>query len=281
MADVRSVLRAARSALAAAGVASPQADSELLLAHVLGCHRNRLLAGGELSRAEQVEFDRLLTERGAGRPVQHLTGRAPFRRLELRVGPGVFIPRPETELLPELAAAELARAELVADLCAGSGAIGLSVAQEHPGVQVVAVERSTAALAWLNRNAAEQELPNFAVVAGDIADPALLDQQAGRFDVVLSNPPYVPTRLRKRLGPEVAFDPAEAVFAGEDGLALLPALVAAAARLLRPGGLLAFEHDESQRAAAAELLGATGLWHAIAASEDLTGRDRFTAARRN
>ncbi|HTZ45685.1 MAG TPA: peptide chain release factor N(5)-glutamine methyltransferase [Jatrophihabitans sp.] len=277
--SVAGELRAATERLAAAGAGSPRVDAELLLAHLLGLSRGRLLLVTGLTDAQRAAYAELVGRRAAGVPLQHLTGRAPYRYLELAVGPGVFVPRPETELILELAAPELARAGRVVDLCAGSGAIALAVAQEFPQAAVWAVERSPDAAGWLRRNAAERAAAGdrpVEVVQADVADGRLL---AGlRVDVVLSNPPYVPATLRSRLAAEVGHDPDEAVFAGPDGLALMPALLATAARLLAPGGLLVLEHDASHGAALPALLAAAGDWQEISGHPDLAGRPRFARA---
>ncbi|MDQ1738816.1 MAG: release factor glutamine methyltransferase [Pseudonocardiales bacterium] len=277
---VRAELAAATVELAAAGVASARVDAELLLAHVLGCSRSRLLVSDGLGAVEAGRFHQLVRRRAAGMPLQHLTGVAPFRHLELAVGPGVFIPRPETELLVELAAPWLTPEATVVDLGAGSGAIALSVAQEFPVARVIAVERSEQALEWLRRNAATRQaagdLP-IEVAAGDLADPGLLAELSGSVAVVLANPPYVPESIRAGLPAELAHDPAEALFAGADGLALMPALAGLAARLLRPGGFLGIEHDEIHAQAVSVLLTGAG-WASVAGRPDLTGRPRFTTA---
>jgi release factor glutamine methyltransferase len=279
---VRAALAAATAELAAAGVASARVEAELLLAHVLGCSRPRLLLS-DLTPAAAQRFSQLVSRRATGVPLQHLTGTAPFRRLELAVGPGVFIPRPETELLVELAAPWLTPGATVVDLGAGSGAIALSVASEFPVDRVIAVERSEQALEWLRRNAANRQAAGdrpIEVVPGDITDPGLLTELTGSVAVVLANPPYVPESIRAGLPAELAHDPAEALFAGPDGLALMPALVGLAARLLRPGGFLGIEHDETHAQAMNWLLTRTG-WSNVAGRSDLTGRPRFSTAVRN
>jgi release factor glutamine methyltransferase len=279
--SVQAQLRAADERLTAAGAGSPRVDAELLLAHLLGCRRGQLLLARPLTEDQVAGYAELVRRRAAGVPVQHLTGTAPFRHLELAVGPGVFIPRPETELIIELAAKSLATARTVLDLGAGSGAIALAVAQEYPGRRVIAVEASEQALPWLRANCrarAEAGDSPVEVVAGDLTGPSVLAELAAAVDVVLSNPPYVPERVRAELGVEVGHDPAMAVFAGPDGLAVMPGLLAAAARLLRPGGLLVIEHDESQPAVMLELLRRTGDWSQPSGHPDLTGRARFTSA---
>lgn len=278
---VRAELAAATAELAAAGVDSSRVEAELLLGHVLGLSRGRLLITETLSPQAAARLRQLVGRRAAGVPVQHLTGTAPFRRLELAVGPGVFIPRPETELLIELAARWLAPEATVVDLGAGSGAIALSVAREFPVARVIAVERSERALRWLRRNAADRQAAGdrpTEVLHGDIADAGLLAELAGEVSVVLANPPYVPESCQAQLPAEVAHDPAEAVFAGEDGLALMPAVIGLAARLLRSGGFLGIEHDQSHAEALAGLLNAAGCWTSVAGRPDLTGRPRFSTA---
>ena len=190
----------------------------------------------------------------------------------------MFVPRPETELLVQWGLAVLAGrpAAVVVDLCAGSGAVGLSVAAEHPGAAVYAVERAPAALQWLRRNAAPY--PAVSVVAGDATDPAVLSTVDGTADLVLANPPYIPAGTP--VPPEVArFDPPEALWGGPDGLAVLRGVAARAATLLRPGGWLGVEHDESHAPAVTRLLAARGLSDP-ATHPDLAGRPRFTVARR-
>jgi release factor glutamine methyltransferase len=280
-AGVRAELAAAAAELAAAGVASARVEAELLLAHVLGRSRTRLLVREALNPAEAEGFQRLVSRRATGVPLQHLTGTAPFRHLELEVGPGVFIPRPETELIADLASRWLAPGAIVVDLCAGSGAIALSVAQEFPVARVIAVERSERALHWLRRNAANRQAAGdrpIEVLAGDIGAADLLTDLSGAVTVVLANPPYVPESIRSELPREVRHDPDEALFAGADGLALMPALVGLAARLLRPGGFLGIEHDESHAEALSQLLAGSGSWANVAGRPDLTGRPRFSTA---
>lgn len=256
-------------------------DAELLLAHVLGRSRSQLLLLDRIDEDAAGRFRVLVRRRVEGLPLQHLTGTAPFRHLELLVGPGVFIPRPETELVLELAAPALAQAGIAVDLCAGSGAIALAVAQEYPAVRTVAVERFPAALDWLARNARARTAAGdrpIEVLAGDVTAAGLLSELTGTVDVVLSNPPYVPERIRTELAVEVGHDPDEAVFAGEDGMALMAALLRTAARLLRPGGLVVVEHDESQPEAMLRLLDKDRSWQAAATSTDLAGRPRFATA---
>ena len=208
-------LAAATADLAAAGVASPRVDAELLAAHVLELPRGRLLLVEALRPDELRRFTALVAERARRVPLQHLLGTAAFRHLELSVGDGVFVPRPETELLAGWGIGLSGAGAVVVDLCSGTGAIALAIADEGSAARVVAVERSPAALSYLRRNAADW--PAVEVVAGDVTDPDLLGDLTGGVDVVLCNPPYVPDGTP--VPPEVAdHDPAEAVFGGADGL---------------------------------------------------------------
>ena len=270
--------------LAAVGVASARADAELLAAYVLGVPRGRLAVSNGFADDQLKAFEELISRRAAREPLQHLTGTAPFRHLEVAVGPGVFVPRPETELLAGwgIEAARAAGAiPVVLDLCSGTGAIALAVAQEVPGAVVYAVERSPEALHWLRRNVAERAAAGdspVTVVAADVTRADLLAELAGAVDVVLCNPPYVPDGTD--VPPEVRdHDPVDAVFGGPDGLGVARPVVARAAALLRPGGALGIEHDETQSAAVPGLLVRDGRFEAIERHTDLAGRPRYTTAR--
>ncbi len=273
-------LAAAVDHLRLAGVPDPRVDAELLLAHVLGVSRGRAqalaLVGASLTDAQAPVFRDLVLRRGGREPLQHLTGTAGFRGLELRVGPGVFVPRPETEVLVEHALALLPAGECrVVDLGTGSGAIALSIAVERPRARVVGVERSADALRWTLENARRTGAANARIVRGDLA--SAVPEWDGSVDVVVSNPPYVPDGMVPR-DPEVQrFDPAAALFGGPDGLDPMRAVVATAERLLRSGGGLAVEHGELQGAEVRALLGPA--WGGAATHPDLTGRDRVTTAR--
>jgi release factor glutamine methyltransferase len=273
----------ATALLAQAGVASARTDAELLAAHLLGISRGQLLIAPALTTAQNQEYQHLVACRAQRIPLQHLTGTAPFRRLELAVGPGVFIPRPETELLVDLGLRELAPRSVVVDLCSGSGAIALAVAQERPDCRVYAVERDPRALDWLDRNlaAAAPQSAQVTLVRADVTDPATLADLDGRVDLVLCNPPYVPTGVN--VDPEVlGHDPRVAVFAGPDGLEVIPGVIASAARLLRTGGKLGLEHDQSHAPQVVDLLAGTGFFQQVVEHRDLTGRPRFvTAVRRD
>jgi len=270
------LLTAATASLAAAGVASPRADAELLAAAVLGVGRGRLALIDGVRDGEARRFAELVERRARRIPLQHLIGTAAFRHLELAVGEGVFVPRPETELLAGWGIAHTAPGATVVDLGSGSGAIALSVADEASPGRVIAVERSPAALAWLRRNTAGTAVE---VVEGDITDPDLLPGLRGAVDVVLCNPPYVPEGTD--VPPEVAeHDPAEAVFAGRDGLVVIRPVVALAADLLRPGGVVGIEHDDGHALAVPDLLRADGRFTDVAGHDDLSGRPRYATGRR-
>jgi release factor glutamine methyltransferase len=275
--SVREAIAEATAVLAEAGVDTPRVDAELLAAEVLGISRTRLVHarfdGGAVAR-----YRELVKQRAARRPLQHLTGRAPFRLLELAVGPGVFIPRPETELLAEWGLARIRgyAAPVVVDLCSGTGAIALSVAGEHPGATVYAVESSPDAVEWLRRNASGTGVT---VVEADATDPATLSTLDGRVDLVLCNPPYVPdgTPVQPEVGEH---DPYPAVFGGPDGLAVIRPIIHRAAALLAPGGWLGIEHDDGQGATVPALLSGSHRYADVADHRDLAGRPRFSTARR-
>jgi release factor glutamine methyltransferase len=270
------LLFTATAELAAAGVASPRVDAELLAASVLGVGRGRLALIDGIRDSEARRLTELVARRASRIPLQHLIGTAAFRHLELQVGEGVFVPRPETELLAGWGIEQTGPGATVVDLCSGAGAIALSVADEASPGRVIAVERSPAALAWLRRNAARTAVE---VVAGDVTDPALLPNLRGGVDVVLCNPPYVPDGTV--VPPEVAeHDPAEAVFGGSDGLAVIRPVVALAAALLKRGGVVGIEHDDGHAAAVPGLLRADGRFTDVAEHADLSGRPRYATARR-
>ena len=279
---MRGALALASARLADAGVDSPRTDAELLAAHVLGTTRGALLVAPPFTPEQARRYDELVGQRAGRVPLQHLTGVAGFRHLDLAVGPGVFVPRPETELLAGWGLSVLGPEPVVVDLCAGSGALALSVANEHPGPRVYAVERSELALAWAARNAeARARLGDtpITLVHGDATDPDVLAELDGTVDLVLTNPPYVPDGAT--VAREVAeHDPPEALWGGPDGLDVVRALVRRAAALLRPGGYLGIEHADSQGAAVPDVVRRAGDWTDIADHTDLAGRDRFTTARR-
>lgn len=258
-------------------------DAELLLAHALAVPRARLLTLDDVGPEAADRFAGLLEQRASRVPLQHLTGSAAFRHLELSVGPGVFVPRPETELIAGWVLERIAglSAPTVVDLGSGSGAIALSVAQEHPGVRVVAVERDADAIEWTRHNAATRAAAGdtaVRVLAGDMTDPGLLRELDGTVDVVVSNPPYVPDGAR--LPREVAdHDPPLALWGGPDGLDVVRGLLVTAARLLRPAGWLGIEHADQQGSALPALVRGAGGWTEVTDHPDLAGRPRYTTAR--
>ncbi|HEX8759183.1 MAG TPA: peptide chain release factor N(5)-glutamine methyltransferase [Pseudonocardiaceae bacterium] len=270
--------------LTEAGVASPRVDAELLAAHVLGVQRGRLSMVPLVDPPVLDALRELVYRRAARVPLQHLTGTAALGAIEVAVGPGVFIPRPETEVLLAwgLAALENVPRPLVVDLCTGSGALALAVAHARPDAQVHALEFQPAALSWARHNAdaraAAGETP-VVLYAGDIAEPGVLGALDGMADLVLCNPPYVPCSAA--VTPEVALhDPPSAVFAGDDGLAVIPDVVRTGTRLLRESGSIAIEHDDSHAEAVLALLATRRVLTDVAGHVDLNGRPRFATARR-
>ncbi len=279
-------LASAVDVLAAAGVADPEVDAQLLAGHVLGLGRGQVqaaaLRGTDLDPAQRAGFDEHVARRATREPLQHIVGVAAFRHLELQVGPGVFVPRPETEIVAQLAIDALRAvaqpAPVAVDLGTGSGALALALATEVPYARVYAVESSPAALAWARRNFDAVAAAHAHLVAADLRDAcAELD---GTVSVVVSNPPYVPDDAIPR-DPEVRlYDPAQALYGGPDGLDLVRALSRTALRLVHPGGTVVIEHGEWQGEAVRGILAADG-WRAAATHPDLTLRDRATTALRS
>ena len=283
---LRTAVRTATDRLAEAGVDSPEHDARALAVHVLGLERpSDLLMVDDLQPEQATAFDELVARRAERVPLQHLTGQVGFRHIVLEVGPGVFVPRPETESVVQWAV-DAVRAEgwqspLCVDLCTGSGTIAFALANEVPGATVHAVERDPDALAWTRRNAALR------VAAGDpevqlhlgSAEDALPGFD-GTLDLVVSNPPYVATSEAHIPDPEVVdHDPGIALWAGEDGLDVVRLVEQAARRLLKPGGLVVVEHSDRQGRSAPELFEQAGGWGDVQDHRDLAGRDRFVTAR--
>ncbi|WP_223586641.1 peptide chain release factor N(5)-glutamine methyltransferase [Microbacterium sp. OVT16B] len=279
--SLAALVHAAAQRLAEAGVPDPLVDAELLAGHVLGRSRGEVQAaiirGDAPGEEEATAIDAVVVRRAAREPLQHITGTAPFRHLELAVGPGVFVPRPETETVVQYAIdALLAAAEpepIGIDLGTGSGAIALAMATEVPHARVFAAELSPEAYQWARRNT--EGVANLTLVNEDLAH-AFRDL-AGTASVVISNPPYVPDAAIPR-DPEVRlFDPAMALYGGEDGLDIVRILSTRGLELLRGGGLLVLEHGELQGEQIRSILAADG-WRATATHRDLTLRDRVTTA---
>ncbi len=260
-----------------AGVASPAADATVLLAHVLGTSRGALALVDEVAEEPASTYAALVARRAAREPLQHLTGTAAFRHVELAVGPGVFVPRPETELLAGWAVERAAglEAPVVVDLCTGSGAIAAAVRDEVPHAQVHAVELSPQAHAYAERNLAGR---NVDLRLGDAF--AAFDDLLGTVDVVVCNPPYVPLEAWESVAPEARdHDPHLALFSGQDGLDAIRVLAHRAGELLRPGGVLGVEHADVQGESVPAVLAATGRWVDVRDHRDLAGRARFATAR--
>ena len=259
-----------------AGIDSPRFDAEELAAHVLGVRRSELVFA-DWKGDQQVSYGALVHRRAQRVPLQHLVGSVGFRRIEIAVGPGVFTPRPETESVVQAALDLVAdvREPRCVDLCSGSGTVALALADELPeGATVHAVERDPDAFAWLRRNIAGLGLPVIAHLA-DAADA--LPGLEGTLDLVASNPPYV--EYGAELQPEVGdHDPAIALWAGEDGLDVVRIVLARARELLKPGGVLVFEHSDRQGASAPKAARDAGFVD-VEEHQDLTGRDRYVTAR--
>lgn len=261
--------------LARSGSPSPGPEARTLVAHVLGVEPSQLILIDDVTAAQQAAIDALADRRGAGEPVQHLTGRAYFRHVELEVGPGVFIPRPETELMVGWALERLAgrASRRVVELCAGSGAITAALADELGGLELHAVELDPVAFGYLSRN--------LAGVAADLVNADMVDAFAeldATVDLVIANPPYIPEGHRLLLPSDVVdHDPAVALFSGADGLDALRVVAQVAWRLLGEGGLLATEHDDSHQDELVALLCATGFENVVG-HRDLAGRPRFVTA---
>ncbi|MET8157940.1 peptide chain release factor N(5)-glutamine methyltransferase [Sphaerisporangium sp. NPDC005289] len=270
----------ATARLAEAGVPSPRTDAEEIAAFVHGVRR------GQLHTVPDSEFDALYWEgiarREAREPLQHITGRAYFRYLSLEVGPGVFVPRPETEVVAGWAIDRLREMDvaspLVVDLGTGSGAIALSIAQEVALAQVHAVEVDPVAYGWAKRNIVEHGQGRVSLHPEDLAD--CLPELNGQVDLVVSNPPYIPPGAVPR-DPEVRdYDPSRALYgSGEDGLDEVRAVERTARRLLRPGGLVAVEHADQQGSAVYLEFSEDRGWRDARDHADLAGRDRFVTAR--
>ncbi len=274
---MRTLLVAAAERLRAAGVGSPDHDAAELLAHVLGVRRAALVTAPEPAPEQLAAFEELVARRAAREPLQHLTGSAGFRYVELQVGAGVFVPRPETEVVAGFAidrAREAGPEPVVVDLCTGSGAIALAVATEVPGARVHAVELDPGAVAWAERNLAGSGVD---LREGDMAQA--FPELDGTVDVVVSNPPYIPLEAWESVAVEARdHDPSLALWSGDDGLDAVRVVEETAARLLRPGGAVVVEHADAQGEAAPAVFRRSGRWREVADRPDLAGRPRFVTA---
>lgn len=273
----RATLGAAEGTLSAAGVASPRFDAELLAALVTGLPRALVPTAPNPDSTQLARFRELVGRRADRVPLQYLLGSAPMGPIDVAVGPGVFVPRLETELLLEWGLRVLRNVAqpVVVDLCTGSGALAAAVAASRPDARVHAVELDPQALGWARRNLPDR----VRLVAGDVTDPEVLAGLTGRVDLVLANPPYVPEGVP--VPPEVAdHDPHRAVFAGTDGLTVIRPMVAVVARLLRPGGWFAIEHDDTHGESAPKLLAAHPELLDVVDHDDLAGRPRFVTGAR-
>lgn len=282
--QIADLLRGATVELSSAGVPSPQNDAELLLAHVSGISRGDLIA--KSFRGESVpdellgEFAQVVAQRAARVPLQHITGSAEFFGMTLEVGKGVFVPRPETEYLLELVAthstlgADRPRHELL-DIGTGSGAIACGLQKVFPTAGVTAFELDPIAAGWARRNF-KANAPEVQLFEGDFA--ALLANYSEHFDLVVSNPPYIPTTAVP-VDPEVwLHDPDLALYSGSDGLDAIRQIAGLAPAAMRPGAQLWLEHAAGQSLAIVELLLAAG-WSSVLTHQDLTGRSRYVSAR--
>ncbi|MCX6467164.1 MAG: peptide chain release factor N(5)-glutamine methyltransferase [Pseudonocardiales bacterium] len=277
---LRLAIAEAERMLADAGVASPRFDAETLAAQVVGVERGRLMMHPLVDPPVVEELRRLVARRATREPLQHILGTAVLGPVTVAVGPGVFTPRPETELLLEWGLRVLrdVRAPVVVDLCTGSAALALAVAVSRPDAVVHAVEADPTALTWARRNI-DAHGGVVALHSADVRWNDLLVELEARVDLVLCNPPYVPDGTP--LPPEVAsFDPPGAVFGGPDGMEIIRAVVSASAGLLRHGGHLAIEHDDTHGETVPALLRRRRVLSDVQEHHDLAGRPRFATARR-
>ncbi|NNG18917.1 peptide chain release factor N(5)-glutamine methyltransferase [Naumannella sp. ID2617S] len=262
---------------------SGAAEARTLLAYALGVEVNRLLLAADPTPEQVRRFEELIERRAAGIPLQHLTGEAYFRTVRLEVGPGVFVPRPETEVMTGWALERISEwraagteRPVVVELCTGSGAIALALHTEAPGCELHAVELSEQAYAYAARNLAGTGID---LRQGDLA--TAFDDLAGAVDLVVCNPPYIPLTAWEGVPAEVRdHDPELALFSGSDGLDAMRVLAVRAALLLRPGGLVCAEHAEVQQHSAPRVFVEHGDFEQVRDHRDLTGRPRFVTARR-
>lgn len=271
---VERLLEEATASLEAGGVSSPRHDAEVLLSHVTGVPRMMLIGGGTPSAPQQETYRAMVDARARRVPLQHLTGSAGFRYVDVEVGPGVFVPRPETELLAGWAIehATTLASPVVVELCAGAGAISLSVVHEVPGARVHAVELDEPAFEWAQRNLAGTGVD---LRLGDMADA--FGDLDGQVDVVVANPPYIPLDAWESVAPEARdHDPALALWSGDDGLDAMRVVDRVAWRLLKPGGVVGAEHADAQGESAPAVFAPR--WTDVRDHVDLAERPRFVTA---
>ena len=277
MTALRRAIDSAAELLAEAGIDSARCDAEQLAAHVAGTDRGRLTLLESPGDEFFGRYRDVIAARSQRVPLQHLIGTVAFGPVLLHVGPGVFIPRPETEAILAWATAQrLAARPVIVDVCTGSGALAVALARHRPAARIFGIDDSVAALEYARRNAEGSAVE---LVHADVTAAGLLSELDAQVDLVVANPPYVPDG--DILEPEVTqHDPHHAVFGGPDGMALIIAVVAHAGRWLRPGGLFAVEHDDTTSAQTVELITSTGLFDDVVARQDLAGRPRFVPARK-
>ncbi|CAM3155162.1 protein-(glutamine-N5) methyltransferase, release factor-specific [Mycobacterium intermedium] len=277
MTSLRHAIDSAATLLAEAGIDSARSDAEQLAAHLAGTERGRLTLLEPPGEEFFGHYRDVVAQRARRIPLQHLIGTVSFGPVALHVGPGVFTPRPETEAILEWAVAQqLSTRPLIVDVCTGSGALAIALARHRPAGRIYGIDVSDTALEYARRNAAGS---NVQLVRADVTEQGLLPDLDGQVDLVVANPPYVPDGTF--VEPEVAqHDPHHAVFGGPDGMAVIPAVVRLAARWLRPGGLVAIEHDDTTSRLTAECFEAAGVFEDIVPRNDLAGRPRFVTARR-
>ena len=275
---MREVIDEAAATLTAAGIDSARVDAEVLAAHVAGTDRGRLLLGDGPGEDFVGRYADLIDARSRRVPLQHLIGTAAFGPVTVQVGPGVFIPRPETESLLEWALAQpMPKRPVIVDLCTGSGALALALSAHWPDARIVAVDDSEDALTYARRNL---EGTAVKVHGADVTEPGLLAELDGLVDLVVANPPYIPDGVV--LEPEVAeHDPRHALFGGPNGMTVVAAVVNLAARWLRSGGRCAVEHDDTTSDQTVKAFSSSGQFNDITARRDLAGRPRFVTATRN
>jgi len=275
---LRSAIDSASALLAEAGIDSARCDAEQLAAHLAGTDRGRLRLLGPPDEEFYARYRDVVAARSRRVPLQHLTGTAAFGPVTLHVGPGVFVPRPETEAILAWATAQrLAGRPVIVDLCTGSGALAVALAGQWPAARVIGIDDSDAALDYAHRNADGTAVE---LVRADVTEAGLLPELDGGVDLIVANPPYVPDDAV--LEPEVVqHDPHHAVFGGPDGMAVIAPVVRLAGRWLRPGGLFAVEHDDTTSSLTVELIQSTGIFDDVRPRRDLAGRPRFVTARRS